>query len=236
MRSSLHSLPSKLADKLEDDLHRATCLIYDGDASSFLPNKAHGQFLRMFIGPINVRASHKDVQFKVKGEYNIYRDRTALLFLLFPSTLLILRYWIWDECLPAFPVQLYQGHLDMELNDVGRQQAATVADQLSKEETISVVYSSDLKRTFETASIIANRPGVVEDLEPYIQRITDGDTSPILTGKTITTISLREENDNLWRAAKEEIVEMKISFEGFAIAVRLGQLPLCIEVLCFVVA
>lgn len=29
-----------------------------------------------------------------------------------------------------------------------------------------------------------------EDLEPYIQRIVDGDTSPILTGKPITTLSL----------------------------------------------
>ncbi|KAK1324802.1 putative indole-3-acetic acid-amido synthetase GH3.5 [Acorus calamus] len=28
------------------------------------------------------------------------------------------------------------------------------------------------------------------DLEPYIQRITDGEDSPILTGKPITTISL----------------------------------------------
>ncbi|KAH9774764.1 TMPIT-like protein [Citrus sinensis] len=39
------------------------------------------------------------------------KDRTALLFLLFPSTLLILRSWIWDGCLPAFPVQLYQAWL-----------------------------------------------------------------------------------------------------------------------------
>ncbi|KAK4848543.1 hypothetical protein QYF36_014387 [Acer negundo] len=29
-----------------------------------------------------------------------------------------------------------------------------------------------------------------KDLEPYMQRIADGDTSPILTGKAITTISL----------------------------------------------
>jgi len=36
------------------------------------------------------------------------QDRTALLFLFFPSMLLILRSWIWDGCLPAFPVQLYQ--------------------------------------------------------------------------------------------------------------------------------
>ena len=30
-----------------------------------------------------------------------------------------------------------------------------------------------------------------KDLEPYIQRIADGDDSPILTGKPITSISLR---------------------------------------------
>lgn len=30
-----------------------------------------------------------------------------------------------------------------------------------------------------------------EELEPYILRIVDGDPSPILTGKPITTISLR---------------------------------------------
>ncbi|KAH9718783.1 TMPIT-like protein [Citrus sinensis] len=121
LRSLLHSsisstnnllrFDSKLADKLEEDLQKAQCLIYDGDASAFLPSKAQGAFVKMFIGPINVRASRKDVQLKVKEEYNSYRDRTALLFLLFPSTLLILRSWIWDGCLPAFPVQLYQAWL-----------------------------------------------------------------------------------------------------------------------------
>lgn len=30
-----------------------------------------------------------------------------------------------------------------------------------------------------------------QDLEPYIHRIVDGDPAPILTGKPITTISLR---------------------------------------------
>jgi jasmonic acid-amino synthetase len=30
-----------------------------------------------------------------------------------------------------------------------------------------------------------------QDLEPYIQRIVDGDTAPILTGKPVTSISLR---------------------------------------------
>ncbi|XP_040861512.1 uncharacterized protein [Glycine max] len=114
LRSSLDSLvstkqiPPSLAVKLDEDLQRARCIIVDGDASSLLPGHAQGSFLRMFLGPINVRASRKDVQLKVKEEYNSYRDRTALLFLLFPATLLILRSWIWSGCLPTFPVQMYQ--------------------------------------------------------------------------------------------------------------------------------
>ncbi|GFP96943.1 phosphoglycerate mutase-like protein 4 [Phtheirospermum japonicum] len=48
-----------------------------------------------------------------------------------------------------------QGHLDVDLNDVGRQQAVAVAERLSKEPKISAVYSSDLKRAFYTAEIIA---------------------------------------------------------------------------------
>uniref|UniRef100_A0A2P2JMK7 Transmembrane protein 120 homolog n=1 Tax=Rhizophora mucronata TaxID=61149 RepID=A0A2P2JMK7_RHIMU len=105
---SNHTLDSKLGDKLEEDLRRARCIVADGEASAFLPAKTQGGFLRMFLGPINVRASRKDVQLKVKEEYNSYRDRTALLFLLFPSFLLILRSSVWNGCLPAFPVQLYQ--------------------------------------------------------------------------------------------------------------------------------
>ncbi|GAB2296386.1 hypothetical protein Dimus_030507 [Dionaea muscipula] len=117
LRSSIDSfvfhkrLDPKLADKLEDELNRARCILVDGDASSFLPGKAQGRFLRMFIGPINVRASREDVQLKVKEEYNRFRDRTAFLFLLFPSTLLVLRSWFWNGCMPAFPVQLYQAWL-----------------------------------------------------------------------------------------------------------------------------
>lgn len=65
-------LDSKLADRLEEELQRARCIMADGDASSFLPSKAQGGFVRMFLGPINVRA-RKEVQLKVKEEYNSYR-------------------------------------------------------------------------------------------------------------------------------------------------------------------
>ncbi|KAK4276399.1 hypothetical protein QN277_019347 [Acacia crassicarpa] len=117
LRSLLDSLLSrklldpKVADKLDEDLQRAKCIMADGDAASLLPGNVQGRFLRMFLGPINVRASQKDVQLKVKEEYNSYKDRTALLFLFFPSVLLILRSWIWAGCMPAFPVQLYQAWL-----------------------------------------------------------------------------------------------------------------------------
>lgn len=117
LRSSLTSslktgtLDRSQAEKLEEDLYRARSILSDGDGASFLPNKSHGRFLKMFLGPINVRATRKDVQLKVKEEYNNYRDRTAFLFLLFPSTLLLLRSWVWNGSLPALPVQLYQAWL-----------------------------------------------------------------------------------------------------------------------------
>ncbi|CAK9187745.1 unnamed protein product [Ilex paraguariensis] len=99
------------AEKLEEELCRAGYLLGEGEAAAFLPSKSHGRFLRTFLGPINVRATRKDVQLKVKEEYNSFRDRTAFLFLFFPSLLLVLRSWIWDGCLPALPVQLYQAWL-----------------------------------------------------------------------------------------------------------------------------
>ncbi|OAY33799.1 phosphoglycerate mutase-like protein 4 isoform X2 [Manihot esculenta] len=55
-----------------------------------------------------------------------------------------------------------QGHLDVDLNEVGRQQASKVADRLSRESKISAVYSSDLKRACETAKTIAACCGGVE--------------------------------------------------------------------------
>ncbi|KAG8390488.1 hypothetical protein BUALT_Bualt01G0088600 [Buddleja alternifolia] len=39
------------------------------------------------------------------------KDRTAYLFLCLPTLLLVLRSRIWDGCLPALPVQLYQAWL-----------------------------------------------------------------------------------------------------------------------------
>jgi hypothetical protein len=118
IRSSVSSLVQhgkldpKEAEKLEEELYRASNILSEGDAASFLPTKkSHGRFLSMFLGPINVRATRKDIKLKVKEEYNSFRDRTAFLFLFFPTLLLVLRSWIWGGCFPALPVQLYQAWL-----------------------------------------------------------------------------------------------------------------------------
>ncbi|KAF5810916.1 hypothetical protein HanXRQr2_Chr04g0175271 [Helianthus annuus] len=104
-------LDPKDAEKLVEELSRARYTLSEGDAAAFLPSKSYGRFMRAFLGPINVHATRKDVQLKVKEEYNNFRDRTAYLFLFFPSLLLLLRSWVWNGCFPALPVQLYQAWL-----------------------------------------------------------------------------------------------------------------------------
>ena len=50
-----------------------------------------------------------------------------------------------------------QGHLNIDLNDTGRWQAERVGLALA-EEPIQAIYSSDLRRAFETAQAIATAP------------------------------------------------------------------------------
>ncbi|KAG0453863.1 hypothetical protein HPP92_025167 [Vanilla planifolia] len=109
--SRSRSFDQKLAEKVEEDMYRAKSVLVDGDVASLLPSKGHGRFLKMFLGPVNLRATRKEVRLKVKEEYNSYRDRTAFLFLLFPSMLIFLRSWLWEGCFPVLPVQLYQAWL-----------------------------------------------------------------------------------------------------------------------------
>ncbi|KAK8921957.1 hypothetical protein KSP39_PZI020378 [Platanthera zijinensis] len=72
--------------------------------------------------------------------------------------------------------RIIQGHIDSELNDIGRQQAVAVGSHLSKEKNIVAIYSSDLKRAAETARIIAstcNLPEVI--LDPSLRERHLGD-------------------------------------------------------------
>jgi broad specificity phosphatase PhoE len=53
----------------------------------------------------------------------------------------------------------FQGHADPPLNELGRQQAAELAEALAAEE-LAAVYSSPLQRAFETAQAVAARHGL----------------------------------------------------------------------------
>ncbi|RLM78777.1 hypothetical protein C2845_PM12G00480 [Panicum miliaceum] len=111
LQGSLPALDPSAVDKIEEELERARVAITDSDVASFLPSKRNGKFFKMFLGPVNVRVARKEDKLRIKDEYNNYRDRTAYKFLLFPSILLLLRWWIWDGCLPAWAVQIYQAWL-----------------------------------------------------------------------------------------------------------------------------
>ncbi|KAL8199351.1 hypothetical protein R6Q57_012919 [Mikania cordata] len=74
-----------------------------------------------------------------------------------------------------------QGHLDINLNDVGRQQAIAVAERLSGESKISAIYSSDLKRALETAETIASKCGGLQVIQdPNLRERNLGDLQGIV--------------------------------------------------------
>ncbi|KAH8961791.1 hypothetical protein BDL97_05G067800 [Sphagnum fallax] len=109
--SDKEDIAHQSAQKLEDELNKVRTMMYDGDIAFLLPAKNNGYFLQALLGPVNVRATRKDSRYKVKEEYNAYRDRTAVMFLAFPLILLILQNRVWNGCFPALPVQVYQAWL-----------------------------------------------------------------------------------------------------------------------------
>jgi 2,3-bisphosphoglycerate-dependent phosphoglycerate mutase len=53
----------------------------------------------------------------------------------------------------------WQGHADVPLNDRGRAQAFALAEELANE-SVDVIYTSDLSRARDTADIVGSRLGV----------------------------------------------------------------------------
>lgn len=68
----------------------------------------------------------------------------------------------------------YQGHADIELSPIGRQQAARVARRL-RDIPVTAVYTSDLKRAFDTARIIAAAHNLPVVAMPQLREIKFGD-------------------------------------------------------------
>lgn len=81
--------------------------------------------------------------------------------------------------------KILNGHRDTELTDLGIEQARTVAQKI-KDDNVDVVISSPLKRTMETAEIIANELGL-EKLKK--DRLLVERDFGILTGKPLSKIN-----------------------------------------------
>ncbi len=72
----------------------------------------------------------------------------------------------------------WQGHADVPLNQVGRVQARRLADRLLRDGArIDAIYSSDLKRAWETARAVAAALDLAPRLDPSLREIDVGSWS-----------------------------------------------------------
>lgn len=84
------------------------------------------------------------------------------------------------------------GEFETITKDAERIQRETLRKILEENASAEYLQNLGLNGRTDSESFKSCVPLVIhEDLEPYIQRIIDGDISPILTGKPITTISRR---------------------------------------------
>ena len=90
---------------------------------------------------------------------------------------------------------LYQGRTDVDLNEVGQEQARKLAQRLASEK-IDGIYSSDLKRAMQTAEAVAAVRGMTVASSKELRELNVGD----FEGKSPEEIE-REYGpmENLWR-------------------------------------
>jgi probable phosphoglycerate mutase len=70
----------------------------------------------------------------------------------------------------------WQGHADPPLNETGRRQARELADRLA-DMPLDAIYSSDLRRAFETAEIVAARKGMAPQPVASLREVDVGSWS-----------------------------------------------------------
>jgi broad specificity phosphatase PhoE len=105
----------------------------------------------------------------------------------------------------------WQGHSNTSLNARGKDQAQTLADELTEE--IDVVYSSDLARARETAEIVARRLGLDVRLDPRLRERGFGSWE----GLTQSEIEERDaESFARWRAQEGPGANDAEPFDAFA--------------------
>ena len=80
----------------------------------------------------------------------------------------------------------YLGHTDIPLNETGKKQAAALSRQMDIK-TVDLILASDLKRTFETASILNQVLKTDLKPEPRLREIFFGDMEGIKSEEAHTT-------------------------------------------------
>lgn len=99
--------------------------------------------------------------------------------------------------------QRWQGHLDVPLNEAGREQASRLADYL-REREITAVYSSDLVRAITTAAPVAKTHGLTVMPDARLRELNLG----IFQGLTTTEINSKY---------PEESRQMRLDYMGYVI-------------------
>ncbi|KAF8413293.1 hypothetical protein HHK36_001271 [Tetracentron sinense] len=114
--------------------------------------------------------------------------------------------------------------------DVGRVQKETLQKILEENGEAEYLQKLGLNGRTDVESFKACVPLVThKDLDPYIQRVADGDTSPILTGKPITTISLSSgttQGKPKFVPFNEELVESTMQIYRTSFAFRDREFPI----------
>jgi len=109
----------------------------------------------------------------------------------------------------------WQGGSDTRLNDLGREQARALAEQLDGE--IDVLYSSDLARAWETAEIVAAKLGLEVRLDPRLRERGFGSWE----GLTTTEIEERfGDAHRRWLAGEGAGADDAETFEDFSARVE----------------
>ena len=97
----------------------------------------------------------------------------------------------------------YVGQMDVDLNEAGKQQIEKLSSRLSSEQ-IDRIFSSDLNRTIESANIIENKLGIINE---YISEFREIDLG-VWEGHTLEEIEERFPYDLLKRS--EDIEDFRV--------------------------
>ncbi len=100
---------------------------------------------------------------------------------------------------------IWQGHGDPPLNELGRRQAAELARRLADVQ-IDALYSSDLRRAYETATIVGRAKGLEITADPDLREMDVGSWSGFTSEEIATRFPGMASHDGEAREAFDERV------------------------------